>query len=588
MMNNEQFTLNKGGRSVKPKQFVLFLSLATGLFQGFSAQNGLETSVGIEGKREIEPAYRLAESPKIMDTVFASPTATFPLLAMNYEPSLELQPIEPAKVNTVQQLPQLYNGYARIGIGSILMPLAEVYYNNTRTRKFTYGVHGQHLSSFGRINDYAPSNFDRTNFRAFGGMNEKRYDWSGEFNYNSRGLHFYGFRNENADADSISQRFNTIGLKGQFSSHKHDSLGVNWRGGIEYRHFGDRKPEETANSDWRATENYFAIGGGAWYRWGTEIYGADIDLKYNGYKYGVENDTLLTALDSGIVRNNTVFSLRPYISTYSKNKRLKAKIGVDITLSAAAKTKFYVYPNAEVKYSLFDDILIPYAGLRGGLTQQTFKNITDINEFTLSNVQLRNEHKALEAYIGLKGTLSRRISFNVSAGFAHIKDKALFVTDTLYSGGNRFAVIYDTMNIATVEGSLSYQLLEKTKVDVIGRYFSYNPLNNTYAWNLPQVQFVLRASHNLYDKFIFTADVTLEGGRRALVYTMEEDVTEENGQLAKKLGFIADLNLGVEYRYNKRISAFVNLNNLAAQRYQRWYNYPVMGLQVMGGVTFRF
>lgn len=567
----------------------LFLVLLSGAFQGMVAQGGLETSVGIEGKREIEPAYRLAESPKIMDTVFPNPTATFPLLAMNYEPALEVQPIEPAKVNTVQQLPQLYNGYARIGIGSVFMPLAEVYYNNTRTRKFSYGIHGRHLSSFGGIKDYAPANFDRSSLRAFGGVNEKRYDWSGEFNYNNRGLHFYGFRNEDADADSIRQRFNTIGLKGQFSSHKHDSLGVNWRAGIEYRHFNDRKPAEDSLSDWRASENYFAISGGAWFKWGTEIFGADVDLKYNGYKYGVENDTLFTALDSGIVRNNTVFSLRPYISTYSKNKRLKAKIGVDVTLSAADKTKFYIYPNAEAKYSLFDDILIPYAGLRGGLTQQTFKGITDINEFSLSNVQLRNEHKALEGYLGLKGTLSKRIGFNVLASFGHIKDKALFVTDTLYSGGNRFAVIYDTMNVAMVEGALSYQLLERTKIDVIGRYFSYNALNNTYAWNLPQLQFVLRGSYNLYDKFIFTADFNLEGGRRALVYDAEEeDVTEENGQLAKKLGFIADVNLGVEYRYNKRISAFVNLNNVAAQRYMRWYNYPVMGLQVMGGITVRF
>jgi hypothetical protein len=169
-----------------------------------------------------------------------------------------------------------------------------------------------------------------------------------------------------------------------------------------------------------------------------------------------------------------------------------------------------------------------------------------------------------------------------------VKDKALFVTDTLYSKGNRFNVIYDTMNVATVEGSLTYQYQEKTKIDLIGRYFSYNAFNNVYAWNLPTLQFILRGSYNLYDKFIFSADINLEGGRKALVYTMEDDVVEENNQLAKNLGFIADANIGVEYRYNKRISAFLNFNNVAAQRYRRWYNYPVQGFQVMGGVTFRF
>jgi len=566
------------------------LVLISGSFTALGQAKSGEIEAVLEtgSVREIEPSYRIAESPKIMDTVFPNPTATFPLLSMNYEPSLTVQPIEPAKVNVVGKLPQIYNGYARVGIGSILMPLAEVYYNNTRTRKLNYGIHGQHISSFGRINNYAPAAYDRTNLRAFGGVNEKRYDWSGELNYNNRGLHFYGFQNENADADSIAQRFNTMGLKGVFSSHKHDSLGVNWKAGFEYRHFNDKKQQNADFSDWRARENYFALFGSGTFKWGTEIYGADIDLKVNSYKYGVENDTLLTALDSGIVRNNTLFSLRPYISTYSKDKRLKAKIGVDITVSASDKAKVYIYPNMEAKYSLFDDILIPYAGLRGGMTQQTFKNITDINEFALSNQQLRNEHKALEAYIGLKGTLSRRIGFNVSAGFYHVKDKALFVTDTLYSGRNRFAVIYDTMNVATVEGSLSYQLMEKTKIDLTGRYFSYNARNNSYAWNLPQVQFILRGSHNLYDKFIFTADINLEGGRRALVYAEEEGTTVENGQIAKKLGFIADANLSVEYRYNKRVSAFLNFNNLAAQRYKRWYNYPVQGFQVMGGVTVRF
>jgi hypothetical protein len=547
-----------------------------------------EIILTVEAPREVEPAFRLTEQPKIIDTVFKSPTATFPLLAIHYEPYFEVQRIEAAKVKMVEKLPQLYNGYARLGIGSVLMPLAEIYYNNTRSRKYNYGFHLQHLSSFGRMPNVAPSQFDRTNFRGFGGMNEKNYDWLAELNYNNRGLHFYGFPDEDADADSIAQRFNTIGGRGTFSSHKHDSLGLNWRIGVEYRHFNDKKRNDSI-ADWRARENYFAITSGGWFKWGTETFGADIDLKYNGYRYGTAGDTLATALDSGIVNNNTIFSLKPYILTYSHDKRLRARVGVDITFSGGTnKLKAYLYPNAEVNYSLFDDILIPYAGLRGGLTQQTFKSLTDVNEFLLSNISLRNEHKAIEAYIGLKGTLSKRIGFNISAAFAHVKDKALFVTDTLYSGRNRFNVIYDTMNIATVEGSLSYQMKERTKIDLIGRYFSYSARNNTYAWNLPQVQFILRGSHNLYDKFIFTTDLNFEGGRRALVYADEEDVTTENKQFAKRLGFIADVNLGVEYRYNKRVSGFVNFNNIAAQRYRRWYNYPVQGIQVMAGVTFRF
>ena len=233
-------------------------------------------------------------------------------------------------------------------------------------------------------------------------------------------------------------------------------------------------------------------------------------------------------------------------------------------------------------------MFIPYLGVKGGMKQNTYKTLTLENEFLLPNVAMKNENKVADIYFGIKGTLSKRISFNASASFAYIKNKALFVTDTTYSLGNKFNIIFDTLNVATIEGSMSYQLLEKLKIDAIGRYYSYSLNNNSYAWNLPQFQIFTRGSYNLYDKFLVNLDVNLEGGRKALVYKMEDDVVVENTQFAKSLGFITDVNLGMEYRYNSRISAFLQCNNLAAQRYKRWYNTPVQGFQVMGGVTFRF
>jgi hypothetical protein len=131
-------------------------------------------------------------------------------------------------------------------------------------------------------------------------------------------------------------------------------------------------------------------------------------------------------------------------------------------------------------------------------------------------------------------------------------------------------------------------MLEKLKIDVVAKLYSYNLRNNTYAWNLPQWQAILRGSYNLYDKFLVNVDINLEAGRRALVYAMEPNVTVENNQLAKNLGFIADINLGVEYRYNKRVSAFLQFNNAASQRYFRWYNHPVQIFQLLGGITARF
>ena len=564
--------------------YILFGSLAFG--QGGS---DVVTIVGL-GNRQVEPAYRMTENPKIIDTTIASPVSEYPLLFLQYSTSIELDKISPATIKTEPKLLQLYQTYVKLGVGTELMPLGEIYFDSKRDRKFLYGAHAQHLSSFGNFENYAPAQFDRTKVGLYGALNEKRYSLRSNVHYNNQGLHYYGWKipTDSVNRDETAQRFQDVGGSFNFASHKKDSATLNYTIGTEYSNYTSKKPLLDSLSDWRASENYFALKTSGFYKYGKEIFAADFNVRYNGYKYGVESDTNSFALDSGIVRNNTLINLKPTISTFSKDNRFKAKIGVDIVVDVNTTTKAHIYPVAELKYSLFNDIFIPYLGLRGGLKQVTFKTLTQENEFLLTNVMLRNESTAIDAYFGFKGTLSKRMSFNLSASFARVNDKALFVTDTTFSVGNKFNVIYDTLNLTTLEGSLSYQLNEKLKIDAMARYNSYSLLNNSYAWNLPQWKAVVKGSYNLFDKFLVNLDLNFEGGRKALVYASEQGVTLENGQYAKTLGFIADINLGLEYRYNKRISAFIQMNNLASQRYNRWYNHPVQIFQFMGGITARF
>ena len=564
--------------------YILFGSLAFG--QGGS---DVVTIVGL-GNRQVEPAYRMTENPKIIDTTIASPVSEYPLLFLQYSTSIELDKISPATIKTEPKLLQLYQTYVKLGVGTELMPLGEIYFDSKRDRKFLYGAHAQHLSSFGNFENYAPAQFDRTKVGLYGALNEKRYSLRSNVHYNNQGLHYYGWKipTDSVNRDETAQRFQDVGGSFNFASHKKDSATLNYTIGMEYSNYTSKKPLLDSLSDWRASENYFALKTSGFYKYGKEIFAADFNVRYNGYKYGVESDTNSFALDSGIVRNNTLINLKPTISTFSKDNRFKAKIGVDIVVDANTTTKAHIYPVAELKYSLFNDIFIPYLGLRGGLKQVTFKTLTQENEFLLTNVMLRNESTAIDAYFGFKGTLSKRMSFNLSASFARVNDKAPFVTDTTFSVGNKFNVIYDTLNLTTLEGSLSYQLNEKLKIDAMARYNSYSLLNNSYAWNLPQWKAVVKGSYNLFDKFLVNLDLNFEGGRKALVYASEQGVTLENGQYAKTLGFIADINLGLEYRYNKRISAFIQMNNLASQRYNRWYNHPVQIFQFMGGITARF
>jgi hypothetical protein len=55
----------------------------------------------------------------------------------------------------------------------------------------------------------------------------------------------------------------------------------------------------------------------------------------------------------------------------------------------------------------------------------------------------------------------------------------------------------------------------------------------------------------------------------------------------KLKGFL-DANFKVEYRYNKRLSAWVQFNNTLALKYQRWGGYQAQQFLATLGATYSF
>ena len=49
-----------------------------------------------------------------------------------------------------------------------------------------------------------------------------------------------------------------------------------------------------------------------------------------------------------------------------------------------------------------------------------------------------------------------------------------------------------------------------------------------------------------------------------------------------------DANVHFGYRISDRLSVFVKGSNLLADIYEKWYNFPVQGIQGLAGVTYKF
>jgi outer membrane receptor protein involved in Fe transport len=158
--------------------------------------------------------------------------------------------------------------------------------------------------------------------------------------------------------------------------------------------------------------------------------------------------------------------------------------------------------------------------------------------------------------------------------------------DTGSVAGNVFDVVYDKTSLLTVGGDIGFQAGEKLMLNASAFYNFYVMDKQLQPWHRPAITGKFTGKYNLKDKIIISADVYYLGPQFGRTYTQDtlgviayDDVTIKH---------LIDLNLGVEYRYNQRFSAFVNFNNIASYRYYRWNQYPSQRFNFMVGLTANF
>ncbi|MBO7496011.1 MAG: TonB-dependent receptor, partial [Salinivirgaceae bacterium] len=107
------------------------------------------------------------------------------------------------------------------------------------------------------------------------------------------------------------------------------------------------------------------------------------------------------------------------------------------------------------------------------------------------------------------------------------------------------------------------------------------------AWHLPTYTASLDMSYNLENKIIARLNVYAISKRNARIDHINAQ-TNENMPEAKELNGVIDANLGLEYRITKRFSSFLDLNNIAGQRYYEWNQYANQRFNFMLGLTYTF
>ncbi|MBI3500322.1 MAG: TonB-dependent receptor [Bacteroidetes bacterium] len=520
----------------------------------------------------IADAFKINEMPVVKDSVPPIPNLSYSIHSKKVFTPFTVEPLKPAKM-VGEPLVKLYNGLVKLGAGNYNTPYAEIFYNNGRSKEYSYGTHLKHFSSSANMEGYGFGGTSDNRIELYGKKFLRKQTLSGGLDYSRNVIHYYGYDTSAlfiTDNNYIKQRYSNIGGNAALQSHYSDSIHTNYFLKLKYYNL----------SDFYSTSenNIYASGDFSGY-YEKQLIHLPVTVDY--YNNKSKTDTA----------NSALISLSPYLT--SAGEKWSARIGVGIFMEGNEhdKSRFAFAPKIDFNYNAVDNILIPYAGVTGGLKKNSLQTLTDENPFLIPAPNIKNTNTKWEIYGGMRGSISKTVSYNARTSYSKIEDLYFFVNDYSDAFKKGFNTVYYDVSLLNVHGELQYQHTEKIKFMAKGDYNKYTlPSDSMSPWHRPPMQLTFTANYNLKNKIAATADVFVIGKRFANSYGQVPSANPPSVVWTgiTELKPIVDVNLGLEYRYSKKLSAFVHLNNLGFSRYYIWNNYPSYKFNFMAGISMAF
>ena len=248
------------------------------------------------------------------------------------------------------------------------------------------------------------------------------------------------------------------------------------------------------------------------------------------------------------------------------------------------RDEFSIFPDAELTVRVWGDGVQAFAGITGDLRKNTYRTLSEYNPFIqIRGSKLRNTRWD-NYYGGVKGNFGW-LEYNGQVGYSKASDLALHQTLFTNEGITRFRVIYDTVRIFNLQGTIK---LTPMKNLVIMGTLSQNVFDNETTdssadelavWGLPEIEGDFSAIYTLLEG---KANV-----RSSLHMADRITFLDEAGDRVKSKALL-DLSIGGAYYFTKNIGAFLDINNILNNKRERWYRYPTIGTNFLVGITARF
>jgi hypothetical protein len=448
--------------------------------------------------------------------------------------------------------------FLKAGFGNYTTPYINAGFSFGDGKTSLVNVYADYISSKGKI---ANQDYSKMNIKAAGSYFTARNEVYGSAGISQYDYYLYGYDHalHTYRKNDVLQRLTDIKLKAGIRNKDANESGINYNPNVEINIFSNRK-QLTESSILMEAPVEKTLG---------DVFSVKVAAKADITTYTTQN-----YIPNNFKFNNYIFSIAPEL-VYA-TPLLSLHGGVTPTWDNG---QLSVLPNFYGEAQIPDKPFLVQAGLIGRFIKNNYQNLTALNPYLAPITAAQLNTKETELYGGIKASVGKHFNFSAKAGLLSYKNLPLFINDT--ASDMRYFKISNESKLTDlrIHGDLSYISQDKFTITGGLTFNGYTGMHdNDKAWGTIPLQIDASLRWWAFKQVMIKSDFTAYTGSSYLL----------PGNVNKALSGAADLSAGVEVAINKKISAWLDINNMLNNKYPRWYGYQVYGTNILAGVLLKF
>ena len=370
------------------------------------------------------------------------------------------------------------------------------------------------------------------------------------------------------------QKLTNVGASVAFLNKYKPSASFTYRPKFEFSHLSDVQNK---------SNTYIAITSPISYQMNKDMqFNFDVNFSYSHF-------------NSYASSSNTLLRFDPSLNLNKWN--LKILVGVSPVYKSDG---FKLYPNIQLQHNLKDTAWIIKAGWINHTTNTQYGDLLNENPWITPPVNLKimsqdkqflkfevNASKYL--HYGFGFSLNRYVNLPfytkeplaIAAYLPGSAPPGFTYTNRVANGLKYYTLFESKANTIDLEANLHYQFSDQFSIDNHFNYTQFNYIkDNEKPWGFVPVKFNSTFYWQANKKLLIDGSLNFMSGIEA--------ITEGASYVPKTLNPITLLNAGLSYKLSIPWKIWVKSSNLLNSQYQRWADYPALGVQINAGVVYSF